>query len=169
MNSPYVEIFTDGSSLGNPGPGGYGATLKTEGGRKEISGGFNLTTNNRMELIAAIKALELLSKPCSIVLTSDSRYLSDAFNNGWIEKWQRGGWKTSAKKPVRNADMWVRLIKAVRRHKSVEFRWTRGHAGHAENELCDKLAKEAAQKKDLPDDEGYINRPQSNLTDTANL
>ena len=144
-----VTIFTDGSARGNPdGPGGYGAILRyvSPGGtvhEKELSGGYPKTTNNRMELMGAIAALEALNKPCEVELISDSKYLTDAFNQGWIDKWQRSGWKKADKKPVLNVDLWERLLAAMKMH-TVHFIWVKGHAGHPENERCDELATSAA-------------------------
>lgn len=143
-----VSIFSDGSSRGNPGPGGYGTILRyidTQGNvhEKELSQGFDVTTNNRMEILGAIAGLEALNRPCDVVLTSDSRYLIDAFNKGWIDNWQKKDWRKADKKPVLNKDLWQRLLKAMAPHK-VTFNWVEGHAGHAENERCDKLATEAA-------------------------
>lgn len=145
-----VMIYTDGSSRGNPGPGGYGAILRYVDKKgvlheKEISGGYRMTTNNRMELMGAIAALEELRLPCEVVLTSDSRYLTDAFNKGWIKSWQARGWKKADKKPVLNTDLWKRLLKAMETH-SVSFNWVEGHAGHPENERCDTLATTAADQ-----------------------
>ncbi len=150
-----VAIYTDGSSLGNPGPGGYAAILKHNGSTKEISEGFACTTNNRMELMAAIAGLESLKVPCEVTLTSDSRYLIDAMNNGWIHGWRQKGWTRGPKKPLRNADLWQRLANLIARHE-ITWKWIRGHAGHAENERCDELAVAAASKKNNPPDEGYL-------------
>ncbi|MEQ8602522.1 MAG: ribonuclease HI [Marivibrio sp.] len=136
-----VEIFTDGACSGNPGPGGWGAVMRYRGSEKELSGGEAETTNNRMELMAAIAALEALKRPCDVVLTTDSSYLRDGIT-GWIHGWRKNGWKTAAKKPVKNADLWVRLDAAAKRHR-VDWRWVKGHAGHAENERADALARAA--------------------------
>lgn len=144
-----VTIYTDGAARGNPeGPGGYGAVLlykDTKGTlhEKEISQGYIKTTNNRMELLAAIRALEELKKPCEVELFSDSKYLVDAFNKGWIESWIRNGWKKSDKKPVKNIDLWKALLKAKENHQ-VSFIWVEGHAGNKYNERCDELATSAA-------------------------
>ncbi|MDO4478370.1 MAG: ribonuclease HI [Lachnospiraceae bacterium] len=143
-----VFIYTDGSSRGNPGPGGYGAVLKYTDSKgqlheKELSAGYRETTNNRMELMGAIAALEALRLPCEVLLTSDSRYLTDAFNKKWIDGWQKRGWKKADKKPVLNKDLWQRLLKAMAPHQ-VTFAWVEGHAGHPENERCDALATYAA-------------------------
>jgi ribonuclease HI len=151
---PTVTVYTDGSALGNPGPGGWGAILEHPKKDKELSGGFARTTNNRMELLAAIKALEALTTKASVDLYTDSKYLCDAVNKNWIRGWVKNGWKTSAKKPVKNQDLWTRLIPLLARHE-VRFHWVKGHNGHQENERCDVLAKEAASGVDLPVDEGY--------------
>ena len=136
-----VEIFTDGACSGNPGPGGWGAVLRWNGTEKELSGGEEETTNNRMEMMAAIAALEALKRPVSIRLTTDSVYLRDGITK-WIHGWKRNGWKTAAKKPVKNADLWQRLD-AARQNHQVEWAWVKGHAGHEENERADKLARDA--------------------------
>jgi ribonuclease HI len=144
-----IEIYTDGSAKGNPnGPGGYGALLryKDAAGKiheKHLSAGYRRTTNNRMELMAAIAALECLNRPCSVSLYSDSSYLSDAFNKRWIEGWKRENWRRGKKNEVKNIDLWERLLRAAAPHQ-VKWIWVKGHAGHPENELCDKLATDAA-------------------------
>jgi ribonuclease HI len=137
-----VEAFTDGACKGNPGPGGWGVVLRRGHHEKELSGHEPATTNNRMELTAAIRALESLKEPCEVHLHTDSRYVIDGIT-GWIFGWQRNGWKTAAKKPVLNADLWQELQGAARRHK-VEWIWVKGHDGHPENERADKLASDAA-------------------------
>ena len=137
-----VEIFTDGACKGNPGPGGWGALLRMGDNEKELSGGEPQTTNNRMELTAAIRALQALKAPCEVVLHSDSKYVLDGITK-WIVGWQRNGWKTAAKKPVLNADLWQELLAAAAPHR-VKWVWVKGHAGHAENERVDKLACDAA-------------------------
>jgi ribonuclease HI len=137
-----VEIFTDGACKGNPGPGGWGVVLRKGHHEKELAGSEPLTTNNRMELTAAIRALESLKEPCAVQLHTDSRYVIDGIT-GWIFGWQRNGWKTAAKKPVLNADLWQELQSAARRHQ-VEWVWVKGHDGHPENERADKLASDAA-------------------------
>ncbi len=139
-----VEIFTDGACSGNPGPGGWGALLRYGETEKELSGGERSTTNNRMEMMAAIAALESLKRPCRVVLTTDSTYLRDGITK-WIEGWKRKGWKTAAGKPVKNQDLWQRLEKALVQH-TVDWHWVRGHAGHDENERVDELARLAARK-----------------------
>jgi len=140
-----VEIFTDGACLGNPGPGGYGVILKYKGIEKEICGGEFETTNNRMELTAAIVALQALTSPCEVKLYSDSQYLINAFELGWLNKWKANGWKRSGNEEVKNTDLWQRLYELTAIHK-VEFIWVRGHDGHPENERCDSLAAGFAQK-----------------------
>lgn len=136
-----VEIYCDGACSGNPGPGGYGAILRCQGRTKEISGGETPTTNNRMELTAAIAALRHLTRPCRVILTTDSQYLVKGMTE-WIEGWQRKGWQNSKKEPVVNRDLWEALLELAGRH-AIEWRWVRGHNGHSENERCDTLAREA--------------------------
>lgn len=150
-----VTIFTDGACLGNPGPGGWAAVLLCAGCRREISGGYRRTTNNRMELLAVIRALECLKYSCFVEVHTDSKYLHDAVNKGWLAKWQRNGWMTSGKKPVKNQDLWQNLDVLLRMH-NVCFGWVRGHAGNPENERCDALAGTAAVAANLPEDEGYL-------------
>ncbi len=140
---PRVEIFTDGACKGNPGPGGWGALIRMGAREKEVSGGDPLTTNNRMELMAAIKALEALSKPCRVTLTTDSNYVRDGITK-WIHGWQRNGWRTADRKPVKNAELWQALLTASKPH-AVEWRWVKGHSGHAENDRVDELACAAAE------------------------
>jgi ribonuclease HI len=135
-----VEIFTDGACSGNPGPGGWGAVLRFNGRVKEMSGGEALTTNNRMELTAAIEALSALKEPCRVDLHTDSNYVRDGIR-GWIAGWKKNGWKTAAKTPVKNAELWQALDAARTRH-DVHWHWVKGHAGHAENERADELARE---------------------------
>ena len=135
----HVEIYTDGACRGNPGKGGWGAILKYGDKIKEISGGERETTNNRMELTAAIEALKLLKEPCQVTLTSDSKYLIDAIQKKWIDSWQKKGWKKADKSPVLNVDLWQALLEQLSRHE-VEFVWVHGHAGHEYNERCDVLA-----------------------------
>jgi ribonuclease HI len=149
-----VLIYTDGASLGNPGPGGYGIVLSNKNTRRELSGGFRRTTNNRMELMACIQALRSLKKPSQVVLFSDSRYVINAVTKGWAQRWRRKGWMRSATESAENSDLWGELLDLLDRHE-VEFRWIRGHAGTKENERCDQLAVQAAKMKDLPADEGY--------------
>lgn len=133
-----VEIYTDGACRGNPGPGGWGAVLRWSGAEKQLFGGEPHTTNNRMELLAAIEALQALKKPCDVVLTTDSQYVRKGITE-WIENWKRRGWKTAAKQAVKNADLWQRLDEQARRHQ-IQWKWVKGHSGHPENELADALA-----------------------------
>ena len=155
-----VSIFTDGAARGNPdGPGGYGTILQYTDGKgvlheKELSQGYIRTTNNRMELMAAIAGLEALNRPCLVDLYSDSKYLVDAFNQNWIENWVKNDWKRGKSGPVKNIDLWKRLLQAIEPHK-VRFLWVKGHAGHPENERCDRLAVRAATSRDLMEDEGH--------------
>ncbi|MDE6883777.1 MAG: ribonuclease HI [Lachnospiraceae bacterium] len=152
-----VTIYTDGAARGNPeGPGGYGTVLQyidPQGKlhEREYSAGYRKTTNNRMELMAAIIGLEALTRPCEVTLVSDSKYVTDAFNQRWIDGWIRKNWKTAGNKPVKNIDLWERLLRAKQPHQ-VTFRWVKGHDGHPENERCDKLATAAADGADLLDD-----------------
>ncbi len=140
-----IEIFTDGACSGNPGPGGWGAILRSGAHEKEIFGGEKLTTNNRMELMAAIKALEALKNPSAVTLYTDSKYVMDGLTK-WLPKWKKNGWKTADKKPVKNEDLWRALDEAVLRH-DVVWRWVRGHDGHLENERADTLARSAIPKR----------------------
>ncbi len=140
-----VEIFTDGACSGNPGPGGYGTILKYGNHTKELSEGYKRTTNNRMELMAIIKGLEALKEPCEVVVYSDSRYIVDAINKGWLQSWVKRNWKRGKNEPVKNVDLWERLLKQLQRHH-VTFKWVKGHAGHTENERCDQLAVKAASQ-----------------------
>ena len=139
-----VEIFTDGACSGNPGPGGWGAILRFNGKTKELSGGEAETTNNRMELLAAISALNALKEPCTVELHTDSKYVMDGITK-WVFGWERNGWMTAAKQPVKNADLWRRLQEACARHK-VEWFWVKGHSGVADNELADVLATRGLQE-----------------------
>ncbi|WP_376690044.1 ribonuclease HI [Wenzhouxiangella sp. EGI_FJ10409] len=141
MSEP-VHIWTDGACLGNPGPGGWGALLRWNGHESELSGGEPETTNNRMELMAAIRGLESLKRPCRVVLTTDSQYVRKGITE-WMTNWKKNGWKTAAKKPVKNAELWQRLDKARERH-DVQWDWVKGHSGHPENERADELASAAA-------------------------
>jgi ribonuclease HI len=134
-----VEIFTDGACSGNPGPGGWGALLRYGSSEKELSGGEAETTNNRMELAAAINALNALTRPCKIELYTDSVYVRDGITK-WLQNWQRNGWRTASKKPVKNADLWQALSEAVETH-DIDWHWVKGHAGHPENERADELAR----------------------------
>ena len=137
-----VELFTDGACKGNPGPGGWGALIRAGEHEKELSGGERLTTNNRMELTAAIEGLNALTRPCAVTLSTDSRYVMDGLTK-WIKGWQRNGWRTADKKPVKNADLWQALLAAAAPHR-IEWVWVKGHAGHPENERADRLASDAA-------------------------
>lgn len=139
---PHVEIATDGACKGNPGPGGWGALIRHGAREKELSGGEPLTTNNRMELMAAIQGLNALKKPCRVTLSTDSRYVMDGLTK-WVKGWLKNGWKTADKKPVKNAELWQALIAAAEPHR-VEWKWVKGHAGHPDNERADKLASDAA-------------------------
>ncbi len=152
-----VEIFTDGSCLGNPGPGGYGAILRYQQHEKTLNEGFFMTTNNRMELLAAIVALEALKFPCKITLTTDSQYVRQGITK-WIHSWKKRQWRKADKSPVLNVDLWKRLDKAIERHE-IEWHWVKGHAGHDENERCDELAKAAAQSP-TKEDTGYLESQQ---------
>jgi ribonuclease HI len=138
----HIEIATDGACKGNPGPGGWGAIVRFGATEKELSGSENPTTNNRMELMAAIEGLNALKRPCRVTLSTDSRYVMDGLTK-WIKGWQRNGWKTADKKPVKNADLWQRLLDAAAPHR-IEWVWVKGHAGHPENERADRLASNAA-------------------------
>jgi ribonuclease HI len=149
-----VIIYTDGACLGNPGPGGYGVVLLYGKKRKEISGGFRRTTNNRMELFAAITGLKALKEPCNVTLYTDSRYLVDAMSLGWAKQWKQRGWKKSTKEPARNADLWEQLLDLTSYHH-VTFEWVPGHSGVIENERCDELSVNSAKEPHLPLDQGY--------------
>lgn len=149
-----VIIHTDGACKGNPGPGAYAAVLVCGRHRKELSEGFRLTTNNRMELRAVIAALELLSEPCEVEVHSDSKYVVQAVREKWLDGWKRRGWVTSDKQPVKNQDLWRRLIEAMGRHR-IDWHWVKGHAGHKENERCDELANLAVSRGDWVEDHGF--------------
>ncbi|MBM7038179.1 ribonuclease HI [Vibrio ulleungensis] len=148
----HVEIFTDGSCLGNPGAGGYGIVLRYKGHEKTLAKGYTMTTNNRMEMMAAVVALQSLTQPCKVTLTTDSQYVRQGITQ-WIHNWKKRSWKTSDKKPVKNADLWQALDSAAANHQ-VEWKWVKGHAGHRENEMCDELARSAAENP-TEDDTGY--------------
>ena len=143
----HVDIYTDGACRGNPGHGGWGAILVYQGHEKEMSGGEELTTNNRMELMAAISALEGLKEPCEVTLYSDSKYMIDSITKGWVYSWRDKGWKKADKSPALNPDLWERLLALLEKH-TVEFIWVRGHNGHAYNERCDTLATSFADSFD---------------------
>ena len=149
-----VELYADGACSGNPGKGGYGVVLRYNGRERTFSKGFRLTTNNRMELLGAIAGLEALKEPCEVELCSDSKYLVDAVTKGWVYGWQKKGWKKSDGKPALNVDLWQRLLELMRVHK-VNLIWIKGHAGHPDNERCDKLAVEAYSGEELYEDENY--------------
>jgi ribonuclease HI len=149
-----VDVFTDGACLGNPGRGGYGIILSYMGAEKELSAGFRLTTNNRMELLATIKALEALKERCEVTLYSDSTYVVNGITKGWASNWKRNGWRKRDGSAALNSDLWEQLLSECARH-AVRFVWVRGHAGHAENERCDRLAVAAAKGETLAADDVY--------------
>jgi ribonuclease HI len=154
MPLPPVTIYSDGACLGNPGRGGYGTILVFGEKRKELSAGFRRTTNNRMEMLGAIAGLEALTRPCRVQMWSDSQYVVHALSKGWLDGWQKKGWRTASKEPVKNRDLWERLLRALGEHE-VTWHWVRGHSGHPENERCDELAVAAANGADLADDAGF--------------
>ena len=159
MSVRVVEIYTDGSARGNPGPGGYGAILRYAGHEKELSGGFRLTTNNRMELLAVIEGLRALKKDgLHIIITSDSKYVVDAVEKRWVFNWVKTGFKGK-----KNKDLWLKFLELYRRHR-IQFRWIKGHNEHPENERCDVLATSAADSKNLAVDEGYEDSVKKGLT-----
>lgn len=146
---PDVLLYSDGACSPNPGLGGWGVVLIApghEGARRELWGAEANTTNNRMELMGVIKGLEALKRPCHVTVTTDSEYIQKAFTQGWLEKWQRNGWRTAGRKPVKNEDLWRRLVKLIRRHKTVQWHWVRGHADNEENNRCDELAVQARSR-----------------------
>jgi ribonuclease HI len=149
-----VTIYTDGACLGNPGAGGYGVVLLYGQHRKELSGGFRLTTNNRMEIMAAIVGLMALKTKCAVTLHTDSQYLVNAIIKGWAQQWQKNGWRRNKKDKAKNPDLWEQLLSLCSQHE-VTFVWVKGHAGIEENECCDRLAVNAAQQENLPSDKGY--------------
>jgi len=149
-----VEIYTDGACRGNPGPGGYGVVMIYGEKRRELSGGFRRTTNNRMEILGVIAGLETLLYPCEVTVTTDSKYVHDAMSKGWAKRWQKNGWRRHTGEPAVNPDLWERMLTLCATHK-VRFEWVKGHAGHPENERCDVLSTTAARERDLPADEGY--------------
>jgi ribonuclease HI len=154
-NAKHVTMYTDGACLGNPGPGGYGVILLYQGHKRELSGGYRKTTNNRMEIMAAIVGLEALKERCEVTLYSDSEYLVNAMSKGWIQRWRANGWKRNKREKVLNPDLWERLLRLCELH-DVQFSWVKGHGGTPENVRCDQLAVQAAQQPDLPVDEGYV-------------
>jgi ribonuclease HI len=153
-DKPNVVIYTDGACSGNPGPGGFGVVLMSGDNRREMSQGFLRTTNNRMELLAVITALESLNRSCSVTIYSDSEYVVNAITKGWLKSWQARGWRKADKKPVLNVDLWQRLVPLLSKH-DIEFRWVRGHNNNVENERCDLLAVGATQAAELQVDEGF--------------
>jgi ribonuclease HI len=157
---PHVEIYTDGACDPNPGPGGYGVVLLHPKKRAEASGGFRRTTNNRMEIYAAIRGLELLKLPCQVTLYSDSKYLVDAMSAGWVTTWKKKDWWRTNQERALNIDLWERLLALCQTHQ-VEFRWIRGHAGNPENERCDQLSCAALRQPNLSADEGYEHKPET--------
>jgi ribonuclease HI len=150
-----IVIYTDGACTGNPGAGGYGAVLIDGTQRQEISGGYKLTTNNRMEMMAAIAALQSLTTKSQVILHSDSKYIVDAIELGWAKRWQANGWKRNKKEKAKNPDLWQQLLDLCQKHE-VKFVWVKGHAGIAENERCDAIAVMAARQVNLPVDTGYL-------------
>jgi len=140
-----IQVFSDGACSGNPGPGGWGAILRYKDVEKELSGGESETTNNRMELMGVIAALESLKEPCQVKVFTDSQYIAKAFTENWLENWQKNGWKTAGKKAVKNRELWERLLAQAAIHR-LEWQWIRGHAGHPENERCDQLAVAARDR-----------------------
>jgi len=150
----FLHIYTDGACSGNPGAGGYGAVLIWRSVRKEISGGFRLTTNNRMEMMAAIKSLEAIKKNIPVKLYTDSQYLFNGITKGWAKKWRRNGWMRNKKEPAQNPDLWEKILE-LDTQLQIEWIWVRGHNGNVENERCDRLAVAASQQDNLPIDSGY--------------
>lgn len=153
-DKPQVTIYTDGACLKNPGPGGYGVVLLSDGQRRELSGGFRLTTNNRMEILAAIEGLKALKQPSKVLLYSDSQYLVNAMQQGWAKRWRANGWRRDTGQPAINPDLWKQLLALCEQHE-VTFAWVRGHAGNVENERCDRLSVQAANGKNLAIDAAY--------------
>jgi ribonuclease HI len=153
-----IVIYTDGACSGNPGPGGYGCVLRYNKNRRELSGGFRKTTNNRMEIIAAVKGLESLKYPCRIELYSDSKYLVNAIEKGWAKRWKANNWMRTKTEKAKNPDLWETMLKLCDIHQ-VKFIWVKGHASNEENNRCDELAVEATSGSDLPIDAGYEDEP----------
>lgn len=149
-----LDIYTDGACSGNPGAGGYGVVMLYKGARKELSQGYKVTTNNRMEMLAVIKALEALKEPCEVTLYSDSKYVVDSITKGWVYGWKKRGWVKSDKKKALNVDLWERILPLLEKHK-VEFVWVKGHADNVENERCDELARIALAEDNLLEDKNY--------------
>ena len=155
MTQPkHVDIYTDGACTGNPGPGGYGVVLIYGDHRREFSGGYRRTTNNRMELMGPIKGLEALNQSCRVMLYSDSQYVVEGIEKGWAKRWRGNGWMRNKREQAINPDLWGQLLDLCEKHE-VEFRWMRGHAGNPENERCDQLAVQAAHQENLLIDQGY--------------
>lgn len=152
-----VIIYTDGACSGNPGPGGFGTILKSGDNRKELSGGFRKTTNNRMELLAVIEGLKALKRPCAVELYSDSKYVVDAINQGWAKRWKANNWKRNKKDKAQNVDLWKQLLPLLDEH-DVSLKWVKGHSTDKENNRADRLAVEASRKPNLPVDEGFENQ-----------
>jgi ribonuclease HI len=157
-----VKIYTDGGAIKNPGPGGYGVVLLYGKSRQELSGGFKLTTNNRMELMAAIEGLKFLKEPSKVKLYSDSRYVVNGISLGWAKKWRGNNWWRTKKEKALNPDLWEHLLQQCDKHK-VEFVWIKGHAGNRENERCDELSNQQARKPNLPEDKGYKPKDKSRV------
>lgn len=157
-----VTIYSDGACLGNPGPGGYGAIIISDGGRRELSAGYRLTTNNRMEIMGALAALESLKESCRVSLYTDSQYVVKAMSLGWAAGWRAKGWRRRGKAPALNPDLWEKLLRVCERHR-VTFHWVKGHSTSAENNRCDELANRAACRPDLPEDGGYGGSNQGKL------
>ena len=150
----HVTIYTDGACIGNPGPGGYGAVLLCDASRRELAGGYRMTTNNRMEMMAAITALQALKRKCAVTLYSDSHYLVRAISEGWAQRWRANGWRRNRREKALNPDLWEQLLQLCQHHE-VQVRWVKGHAGTPENARCDELASKAARQPGLPPDKGY--------------
>jgi ribonuclease HI len=160
---PKVTLYVDGACLGNPGKGGYAVVLCSGNHRRELSGGRRFTTNNRMELLAVIEGLKALKTRCSVLVISDAKYLVDSMEQGWARRWRQRGWMLTSRKPTSNADLWEQCLDLCEQHEVV-FQWVRGHSGVAENECCDRSARQAALADDLPVDEGYEQREQATPT-----
>lgn len=153
-DAKHVTIYSDGACVGNPGPGGYGVVLIYGGHRRELSGGYRRTTNNRMELMGPIKGLEALNQRCRVTLHSDSQYVVEGIEKGWAKRWRDNGWMRNKREQAISPDLWGRLLDLCEKHE-VHFRWVRGHAGNTENERCDQLAVQAAHQENLMIDQGY--------------
>ncbi|MDH4268936.1 MAG: ribonuclease HI [Dehalococcoidia bacterium] len=156
----HVTIYTDGACLGNPGPGGYAIILLYQGRKRELSGGYRRTTNNRMEIMAAIVGLGALKEKCQVMLYSDSEYLVKAMSRGWVQRWRASGWKRNKREKALNPDLWEKLLRLCEHHE-VQFGWVKGHGGTPENVRCDELAMQAAQQPNLPVDDGYISQSEA--------